>query len=94
VRARRQHRRRVRAGGGRGAIAPAEAIGPGKDLGSLEVGKLGDLDVLDKNPLDDIKNSVALEYVMKNGRLYDANTLDEVWPRTRAAEPTWWAAKQ
>ena len=27
---------------------------------------------------------------MKNGRLYDGNTLDEVWPRVRPLAPQWW----
>ena len=53
----------------------ADAIGLSKDIGSFEPGKLADLQVLDKNPLDDIKNSTAIRYVMKNGRLYDANNL-------------------
>ena len=52
-------------------IFGAEAIGLEKDLGSLEAGKLADLQVLDKNPLDDIKNTNTIQYVMKNGRLYD-----------------------
>ena len=38
-------------------IFGAEAIGHEKDLGSLEAGKLADLQVLDKNPLDDIRNT-------------------------------------
>jgi hypothetical protein len=71
-------------------IHGAEAIGLGKDLGSLEVGKLADLQVLDKNPLTDIKNSTAIRYVMKNGRLYDGNTLDEMWPRVKPLPPQWW----
>jgi hypothetical protein len=68
-------------------ILGAEALGMQQDLGSLEVGKLADLIVLDKNPLDDIKNSTAIVYVMKNGELYDGNTLDVIYPKKRAMPP-------
>src|SRR5690606_5453481 len=72
-------------------ILGAEAIGFGKDLGTLEAGKLADILVLDADPLQDIRNSTRIRYVMKNGRLYDANTLDEVWPRQRPLPPQpWW----
>jgi hypothetical protein len=64
--------------------------GLSKDLGSLEVGKLADLIVLDRNPLVDLSATTSLRYVMKNGRLYEAATLNEVWPRTRALPPQWW----
>ncbi len=53
-------------------------IGMDKDLGSLEAGKLADLIVLDKNPLDDIRNSESIVYTMANGRLFDARTMDQV----------------
>jgi imidazolonepropionase-like amidohydrolase len=73
-----------------GTIIPAEAIGHDRDFGSLEVGKLADLQILDKNPLDDIHNTNSLQYVMKNGRLYEAETLKEIWPCVREIERMWW----
>jgi hypothetical protein len=71
-------------------IHGADAIGMAKDLGSLEVGKLADLQVLDRNPLTDIHNTNSVKYVMKNGRLYDGNTLDEMWPRVKPLPAQWW----
>ena len=68
----------------------AEAIGLDGDLGSIAPGKLADVVVLDADPLDDIRNTNRLRYVMKNGRLYDADTLDETWPRSRRlGKPAW-----
>ncbi|HEX4684229.1 MAG TPA: amidohydrolase family protein, partial [Gemmatimonadaceae bacterium] len=75
-------------------IYGAYAIGHEKDLGSLEAGKLADLQVLDKNPLDDIKNTNTIRYVMKNGRLYDANTMSEMWPRQKQVARLWWWQNQ
>jgi Tol biopolymer transport system component len=73
-----------------GTIFGAEAIGMAQDLGSLEPGKLADILVLDADPLEDIHNTNTLRFVMKNGRVYDANTLDEIYPRQRPLETQWW----
>jgi imidazolonepropionase-like amidohydrolase len=75
-------------------IFGAEAIGMGKELGSIEPGKLADLQVLDANPLDDIRNTNTVRYVMKNGRLYEAGTMNEIWPRRAVAKLWWWKAGQ
>lgn len=74
-----------------GTQTSADAIGLGKDIGSLEVGKFTDLQVLDANPLTDIKNTNTIKYVMKNGRLYEGATLNEIWPRTKPLPRQWWS---
>jgi dipeptidyl aminopeptidase/acylaminoacyl peptidase len=71
-------------------LTSADAIGLSKDIGSLEVGKLADLQVLDANPLERLENTISIRYVMKNGRLYEAATLNEIWPRQRQLPVQWW----
>lgn len=68
----------------------AEAIGLSQDLGSLENGKLADLVVLRKNPLDDIRNTADIEYVMKDGELFEGDTLDQIYPQKKPLRPMWW----
>jgi imidazolonepropionase-like amidohydrolase len=70
-------------------IDGARYLGLDGDIGSLEKGKLADLVVLDRNPLDNIRNSESLSMVMLNGRLYDARTLNEIGSRPRPRLPFW-----
>jgi imidazolonepropionase-like amidohydrolase len=57
----------------------AVALGVERDLGSLEVGKLADIVLLDSNPLDNIKNTEAIWRVIKGGWVFDPEGLQ---PRT------------
>jgi Tol biopolymer transport system component len=71
-------------------IYGAEAIGLGADLGSIEAGKLADILVLDADPLTDLRNTVRIRYVIRDGRIYEGDTLNEVWPRQRAMPAQYW----
>ncbi|MAO65146.1 MAG: amidohydrolase [Balneola sp.] len=71
-------------------IQGAEAIGLDTDLGTIEEGKLADLLILNSNPLDDIRNSKDLEFILKNGYMYEAETLDEVFPKQKELPTFWW----
>lgn len=75
-------------------IHGATAIGLETDLGSLEPGKLADILILAENPLDDLRNTNTLTHVIKNGTVYDANTLDEVWPVEKKAAPFTWKSEK
>jgi imidazolonepropionase-like amidohydrolase len=70
-------------------IDGARYLGLDGDLGSLEKGKLADLIVLDRNPLDNIRNSESIAMVMLNGRLYDGKTLNEIGNHPRQRLPFW-----
>ena len=64
-------------------IDPAKYLGLDKNVGSLEVGKLADLMVIDGDPLKNIRDSDKIDYTMINGRLFNAETMNEVGKKER-----------
>jgi len=67
----------------------SKIIGRPAELGTIEPGKLADLIIFDKSPLDDIHNTNTIHWVMKNGELFEGDTLDQVWPEQKKLEPLW-----
>ncbi|MCY4399191.1 MAG: amidohydrolase family protein [Gemmatimonadetes bacterium] len=73
-----------------GTIHGAHFLGLEHELGSLAEGKVADFIVLGSNPLDDIRNTADIVYVIKDGIVYDADTLDELWPEARPFGDYYW----
>ncbi len=84
-----------------GGLTPLEAIRSGtydaavklglqQDIGALKPGMLADFIVLDANPLDDLANLEQQRWVVKNGFVYDAESMAEVWPSSKPLRPWFW----
>ncbi|MCC1485568.1 amidohydrolase family protein [Winogradskyella immobilis] len=75
-------------------IKGTEALGLDNDLGSIETGKIADILIMSKNPLDNLENTNTLTHVIKNGIVYDANTLDEIAPIAKKSATFHWQTKK
>ncbi len=71
-------------------INGANYIGAGTEIGSLKEGKLADLIVLEKNPLEDIRNTDTVTYTMVNGRLFETATMNEIGNVEATRTQFWW----
>ena len=88
-----------------GGFTPMEALeiatingfehqGLERELGSIEPGKLADLVILKKNPLDDIRNTRSIRYVLKNGVVYSGEDASRVYPDPLPAEPLYFKERK
>ncbi len=71
----------------------AEIIGVAQDIGTVEAGKLADLVVLNSDPMDNIRNTADLALVVKGGEVFEADTLNQVWPERKPLPAQWWQSE-
>ena len=70
-------------------LGGAEYLGMEADLGSITARKLADFLVLDGDPLADLRQTQNIRYTVANGRVFEAETMDQVWPAP-VPRPTFW----
>jgi adenine deaminase len=68
----------------------AALLGMEKQLGTLQVGKLADMIVIDGNPMEDIRKTENVVYTMINGRLFDTETMNEVGNTDKKRTKFYW----
>lgn len=82
--------RALRAGTLNGAIK----LGIESDVGSIEKGKLADMVIMNANPLEDVRNSSNIRYVVKGGVVFDGETMTRLWPDYRELDLWPWQSVQ
>jgi hypothetical protein len=65
-------------------INPAIYFLQEKNLGTVDIGKIASLVILDNNPLDDIRNTTSVQMVILRGSIMDRKKLDEMLDKVRA----------
>ena len=70
-----------------GTLQGARYLGLDQDIGSIETGKLADFMVLNKDPLEDIRNTKTVQWTILNGRVFDSATMNQIYPTSIEREP-------
>lgn len=70
-------------------VLPAEYFDLQKEYGGVAAGMTADLILLNKNPFDDIRNTLSIEAVVFNGNLYDRNKLNEISDAVESRAKSW-----
>lgn len=71
-------------------LNPARKLDLDRELGSIEPGKIADLVIVRGDPLRDIRNTQAIQYVIKGGNVFDAESMTKVWPTFETLTPWPW----
>lgn len=70
-------------------ILPAEYFGLQNEYGKVETGMNADLILLNKNPLENIRNTLTIESVVFNGNLYNRKALDDIEKLVETRAKSW-----